>query len=360
MALVYCPECGAKVSDRATTCPNCGYQVKSEEGLIPFSAIAEAPQYTALCIPEAQLFGTSSSLVSTSVRGELGSLLADADQMAKLAPNIYQAIEEARKARGSIWAAYFSKAAEKMMDDGELVLGIEKKTGDILPQLREVKTGHVYETARLHKEQLPGNMAASIASLNMQMTMAEVLTEIKDVAAKVKGLRLEVEGDRIGRAKGVWLSLEQASKIHDSQLRERQILSIAASATEQRGVMQENYEVELRLAASRKGKGSNRSEAASSAINDLTVIALMARTEYVAFALVDEPDAGRAAIAQLSQFIEKNKLDDRQTLLRINSRAGRNMEEVTTSFHVIAKNVTRLQLQEGRGEVPPSLPEESD
>ena len=32
MALITCPECGREVSDRAKTCPNCGFPItKSEE-----------------------------------------------------------------------------------------------------------------------------------------------------------------------------------------------------------------------------------------------------------------------------------------------------------------------------------------
>lgn len=355
MAFVYCPECGAKVSERATTCPRCGYRVASEGGIVPFSSFAKPMKYASLRIPEAELFGGDSSLVPDSVKEGLGGLLADARQMERLAPNVYQAIEEAMRQRGSVWAANFSKAAEKMMANGELVLGVDGKTGDFLPQLREAETGRVYETARLRREQLPDSTAASLASLSMQMTMVEVLAEIKDVAAKVEGLRLEVEGDRIGRAKGVWMGLEQASRIRDAGLRERQMLNIAAAATEQRGVMQENFEVLLRLASSRKENASTRGNAASAAINDLAVIALMARTEYVAFTLADEPEAARAAIGQLGEFVERNRLDDRQTLLRINSKANTDLAEVEDSFLDIIENVKRVNRMEGRGPAGPRL-----
>ena len=27
MALIECPECGKKISDKATTCPNCGFPI---------------------------------------------------------------------------------------------------------------------------------------------------------------------------------------------------------------------------------------------------------------------------------------------------------------------------------------------
>ena len=39
MALIKCPECGAEMSDRAVSCPKCGYQDKAENMAICICAI---------------------------------------------------------------------------------------------------------------------------------------------------------------------------------------------------------------------------------------------------------------------------------------------------------------------------------
>lgn len=349
MAMTFCPECHAKISDKAMTCPYCGFSSDKDGKLIPISSLPPVSKAIEVLAPGSEVFDDGTSLIPYGTREKLSALFKSAEEVARLAPSVYDAIQQALAKRGTIWAADFTAAAEKMMDSGELVLGVEKKTGALLPQLRSVETGQTYEQARLHVEQLPDNLASSIATVQLQLSMAQLLSEIKDVAYGVERLHLEERADRIGRAKAVWYQLQQAAHIRDARLREQRILSIAGSATEQRSALQDNFETELSLAIG-KGKAKALGSAAREAIIDLSIISLMARTEYAAYSLVDEPDAAMTALSQFGEFMSSNRLDEKETLIKLNSISDNNLDNATTGFYQIAKNVNRALNQSAQDE----------
>ena len=357
MALIQCPECGSRISDKALSCPYCGFTASGEMGLVPISSLPPAPQRVAVAIPEASVFDDGTGLITRSDREILTEFMTDANQMAELAPAIYDAVQKLMEKRGTVWAADFSVAAQKLMDKKELVLAVEKKTGQFLPQLRDAKTGKIYENARLHAEQLSNDLAPSLATIQTQVMLASLMREIQNVAASVEALRLENKGDRIGRAKGVWLELQQAANMLDPRLREQRLLGIASKATEQRSILQESFEVQLQLATSRQGNANKRGQAAEDAIVYLTTVTLMARSECVATELVGEKEAARTALRQFESFVEKNRLDDENTLRALNSKSKENLEGVTKGFYQIATNVKGLSLKAATPSFVSALPE---
>lgn len=343
--MIYCPECGARISGSARTCPYCGYNAAIGGEIVPIGSLPPAHPATRVRMPELAIFDDGSDLVPQETNTKFAAFLKDAKEMARLAPGVYDAIQKCMAKRGTIWAADFTAAAEKLMESGELVLSVEKSTGEYLPQLRSVKTGRVYEKARLHAEQLPNELASSLASLQTQMMVAELMDEIKNVAVSVESLRLENRGDRMAMAQSVWLSLEQAMNIKDSRLREYQIMNIAQSATQQRCVFQENFKVQLQIASASGGKNKGKGQAAHDALIDLSVLSLMARSEYAAYAVVGAEEAAKTALEQFQGFVIENKLDERDTLLRINGKSNENLEGITDGFYTIARNVRSLQLK---------------
>ena len=339
MALIFCPECGTRISGTAVSCPHCGF---SAGDLAPLGTLPPSPAPVAIRLPDLAIFDDGSDLVPMPTKEKLADFFKQAEMIARLAPGIYDAIAKAMETRGAAWAATFSAAAERMMQTGELVLCVEKETGELLPQLRSVKTGQIYEKARLRAERLPNDAAASLASLQTQMMVAELMGEIKSIAASVEQLKLESRGDRVARAQSVWLRLEQAMAIEDSRLREQTLLSIAQTATEQRCVFQENFKVQLQLASSDKGSSKDRGQAAHNALVNLSVITLMARSEYASYRLLGFEEPARVSLSQLGSFIAENKLDERDTLLRINSRSKDNLEPLIDKFQAISRNVLSL------------------
>lgn len=355
MELISCPECGTRVSSQATSCPYCGFSANASGEIVPIGSLPPSHLPAKVNFPELAVFDDGSDIVPVEEKAKLASLLKNADLMAKLAPGVYDAIQQAMQKRGEVWAATFSRAAEKMMENGELVLAVEKETGAFLPQLVSKKTGRVYEKARLKAADVPDDLASSLASLQTQMMVAEVMNEIKSIAASVEQLRIEGRADRMAKAQSVWARLESSMQITNSRLREQALLAIAQDATELRHVFQYNFEVRLGFSFGKEGKVADRGLAAQDALVNLSVLSLMARSECAAYSLLGENDAATAALAQFGKFIEQNRLSDRDTLLRINSRSKANLEPLATKFLSISNNITALE----EGASKSYLPEEA-
>ena len=63
-----------------------------------------------------------------------------------------------------------------------------------------MKTGQVYEKARIKAEQFPQDMTQSIVDVQMQVMMANVMDAIEAVAANAEALCIENQADRIALA----------------------------------------------------------------------------------------------------------------------------------------------------------------
>lgn len=348
MSLIFCPECHARISSSAVTCPHCGFVAQSEEtGIVPISSLPPTKITPRVTVLEATVFDNGMNLIPSKTNESLVKFLADADTMAKFAPAIYDIVKKLSARGETKYVADFSAAAEELMKSGELVFSVEKKTGDLLPQLRSVKTGRIYEKARIKAEQIPQDMTQSVVDVQMQVMMANIMDAIEVVAANVEALRIENQADRIALAESVWQQLQQAMLIEDSRLREIKILDIASAATQARCTLQGNFQAELALAMRKQGKAKDWGKAANTAMVDLTVIALMAKTEYAAYRVLEEPQAANAALGQFKQFILDNKLEDAQTLRLLNSYSKGNREDIVRGFVEISGSVAGLQI-EGR------------
>lgn len=338
--MIYCPECGSRISDKAITCPRCGFV--ATEALIPISSLPPVEIPPTLIIPEAAVFSDGGTLITPKVNRTLVEFLSDARTLHRLAPAIYDSIDKMMGQGDVKYVADFSKAAMELMEKGELVFSVEKKTGELLPQLRSVKTGRVYEKARIRREDVPADVMPSLSTLQTQVMIAEIMGRIESVAANVEALRLEAQADRIAAAESAWQQLQQAVRIRDARLRELKILDIAAKATDARCQLEGNFKTNLALAMGKQGRSKDWGQAANTAIVDLSVIALSARTEYAAYCLLDERDAANATLGQFQEFIRVNRLSNKDTLLLINSFSSANRESIVNDFHAVAKGISKM------------------
>lgn len=346
MSMVFCPECGSRISSAAVTCPRCGFTAQGTE-VVPISVLPPAVRPPVLVIPDASVFDDGGSLVTRETNDTIVRFLSNAETMGRLAPNVAEFVEGVMARGETKYVADFSKAAEELIEKGELVLSVDKKTKELLPQVRSVSTGRVFEKARIHIEDVPSDLMPSINAIQTQVMMAQIMGEIESVAANVESLRLELQADRIARAESAWQQLQQAVSIRDSRLREAKILDIAAKATDARCELEGNFRTNLQLTAARNGKVRDWSQAADRALIDLSVISLMARTEYVSYCLLGEEDAAREALGQFKSFILESRLDNRETLLRINASSRRDRKAIVNGFARVAKSVSRMELGDG-------------
>lgn len=349
MAMATCPECGTRISDKAKRCPYCG--CVSEDALMPLSAMPPATQPTKVIIPQASVFDNGINLLKPEDNAKIVEFLTDAERMAQFAPVIYEAIMKTIGRSENKYAADFSKKAEELMKKGELVFSVERKSGELLPQLRRVDNGQVYEKARIHTEDVPKDMLPTVYAVQNQANINEMMRKIEAVSEEVSALRLEGQADRIAKANSVWAQLQQAALMQGARLRELKMLSIAADATEARCLLEENFKVQVKLL---KGKGSSKAKglAGNNAMTALTAIAMMSRTEYAAYSLLGEDDAARLSLEQFKGFVLSNKLDNKQILLQINSFSNEDRGQIVNGFHVIAKSVKTMEFE------PPEEPKE--
>lgn len=112
-----------------------------ETSIVPISSLPPAKVTPRVTVLEASVFDNGMNLIPTQTNESLVRFLADADTMAKFAPAIYDIIKKLTARGETKYVADFSAAAEELMKSGELVFSVEKKTGNLLPQLRSVKTG---------------------------------------------------------------------------------------------------------------------------------------------------------------------------------------------------------------------------
>lgn len=346
MTSIFCPECHAKISSTAITCPHCGFVAQNEEtGLIPIGSLPPTKEPPRITIPEATVFDNGMNLIPSKANDALVKFLSDADTVARFAPAIYDVIKKMTTRGDAKYVADFSAKAEQLMKSGELVFSVEKSTGDLLPQLRNAKTGRIYEAARIKAEHIPQDMTQSVADIQAQAMMAGIMDAIKEVAANVEALRLENQSDRIAQAESAWQQLQQAMLIEDSRLRETKALDIAAAATEARCTLQGNFQTELTLAMNKQGKVAAWGEAANTALVDLTAIALMAKTEYASYRVLEEPRAADAALHQFKRFVLDNNLENAQTLRLLNSYSKDNREDIVEGFIDISRSVANLHIE---------------
>ena len=67
MALIKCPECGSSVSDKATTCPHCGVELKVSEELVCPVCHRSYPAGTTFCSADGSQLVPQSSMTPTCV-----------------------------------------------------------------------------------------------------------------------------------------------------------------------------------------------------------------------------------------------------------------------------------------------------
>lgn len=313
--------------------------------MVPISSLPPAKVVPRVTVPEASVFDNGMSLIPAWENEALVRFFADADNMARFAPAIYDVIKKLIRRGDKKYVADFTAAAEGMMKRGALVLNVEKKTGALLPTLRSKETGRIVEQVRLKAEELPRDMTQPVIDIQMQAMMANIMDAIEAVAANVEALRIENQADRIALAESAWQQLQQAMLIEDTRLREMKILNIASSATQARCTLEGNFKAELSLAMGKQGKAKDWGKAANTAMVDLTVIALMAKTEYAAYRVLEEPKAANAALGQFKQFILDNELDETQTLRLLNSYSKGNREDIIKGFVEISSSMAKLEIE---------------
>lgn len=346
MGLVYCPECGTKISDKASSCPFCGYRSSTKN--IPMIA-SNRPlkriqwESTSLASEFDQVFP-----ISTIQNNNLNIIFGRAENLSRVAPAFFEVIKA--MIPQTIKVAELNPTIQKMIDDG-IYRFITDKGGEILPTIYGEK-GFVAQV-RLKDLQLTPDLGSSIVDLQTQIALAQVISEIRDVQRGIANLHSELQDDRLALAESAWQQLQQAAQISDGRIREEKLLSILSSATDAKCILFRAFGSEKHFFDERKDRNwfskivdkeaQNRGDEHSTEIfNCLLAITKTVQVETTVYCLLGEQNAARLSIKQFSDFISTNALDDRDTLLALNSFSSSDQKDLIDNFSDLQKKIAAL------------------
>ena len=347
MSLILCPECGAKISNKATMCPHCGFV--SDDNSQPISVqdtYKKVPNFS-YDIEEWNPNGEKVSLIAYEDNRTLVKYLGNWQNIQLRFPAIANIIKSLAE-KDSILVAKMDSYVKKLIEKGVYRFTIDKR-GEILPTIRD--TGGIVKQVRLEEIAINPELANSLSNLQTHAAMAQILDEIEYVGDAIRGIHIELQNDRIALAESTKDKLLLTSRIQDTKLREIALLNVVNSATEAKRILMRNFAENLNFIAehSQKSdiqllmegkKGRDIPQKVADAFQALVSITNSVQIECQGYALLGEYEASKESLLQFKRFIEENKLDDRDTLILLNENTPLKKMKIVNEFVKIANNIT--------------------
>lgn len=349
MSLVLCPECGTKISSRATVCPHCGYY--SADKLIPISE-----QETYLPVPlfqydieEWKPNRNDLTEIPVELNKQLYTIFGNIENIESMLPDFAMALK-AYISPEKLYVADYNKHIAKLIEKGELRFSIDKN-GEILPTIRNAKK--IVKQVRLKEINWTPQLGQTLSNLAMHAQLAQILDELEYIEDAIRGIHRELQNDRLALAESAWDLLLQARHIRDARIRENMILGVIQKATEAKRSLMRNYTENykaiedaskkgtVRMALDAKITGKPDSETvAYDSFQDLIYITNSVQAECEGYAMLEEYEACKEVLTEFRTFILDNKLNERNTLLRINESAKAKDIGIVDRFTDISERIT--------------------
>ncbi len=355
MSMILCPECGTKISDKATKCPHCGFQSADTE-----RPISEQDRYEIVPIFEYDIEEWNPN------RGDL-SIIPYEDNKSLVAyfgkwenikiklPAIAEVIG-AMANKEHVMIAKMDQYVKDLIDQGVYRFTIDKQ-GEILPTIRDAD-GFVKQV-RLEDMALTPNLAQSLNNLSTHAVMARILDEIEYVGDAIREIHIELQNDRLAMAESAKDKLKQARRIQDTKLREQYLLEVISSATDAKRVLMRNFSQNKNYVLERSQKSDLQlimkfrgekdvSQKAIDAFQALVYITNAVQTECEGYAMLGEYEPCRECLNEFKTFILENKLNQRDTLLLLNENSSQKKIEVVDEFTDIANRISVFDMRTDR------------
>ncbi len=352
MSLILCPECGAKISDKALVCPHCGYY--SDNRMLPIS-VQNRFEETPLFEYEIEKWNPNRgdlTAISYEDNRRLFEFFGKWENIKNAMPAIAGVIE-ALAAKETYLVADYDKYVARLIKKGIYRFSIDKN-GEILPTIRDAKK--IVKQVRLKEMNFNPQLLQSLNNLAIHAALAQILDKIEYVEDQIKGIHIELQDDRIAMTESAWDKLLQARKIQDSRLREFAILDAIGTATDAKCTLMRNYVrnyerfIVVKDVSSvgminpfSKNIPKDPSQLAGDAIQDIISITNVVQVECEGYAMLGEYDACNETLMQFRKFVLDNKLDDRNTLLILNEGLKEKKIGVVDSFGEIADRITKFE-----------------
>lgn len=347
MSLILCPECGTKISTKATACPHCGYESND-----PSRPISEQDKYEVIPIFEYDLKEWNPNrrklnVISYEDNKSLIQYFGNWKNVNITLPSLAETIK-AMVSKEKILVADMDSYIKSLIDKGIYRFSIDKE-GEILPTIRD-STG-IIKQIRLKEMTLTPELSQSLNHLSTNAAMAQILDEIEYVGDAIREIHIELQNDRIAMAESSRDKLLQARKIQDAKLRELATLNVINSATDAKRVLMRNFAQNLQfikehsqrsvvqLALDFK-KEKDVDKKSADAFQALISITNTVQIECEGYVMLGEYESSKECLIQFKNFILDNKLDERDTLVMLNESLEHKQIEVVDEFSDIANRIT--------------------
>ncbi len=340
MSLILCPECGTKISDKATQCPHCGFQ--SANSTRP---ISEQDKYEISPTFEYDIEGWQANRGDLSVisyednKSFIGQFGTWKKIKAEL-PAIAEVISSMAQ-KEHIMVAKMDTYVKDLIAKGVYRFTIDKN-GEILPTIRD--GSKIVKQVRLEDMSFAPNLTQSLNNLSVHATMAQILDEIEFVGDAIREIHIELQNDRLAMADSARDKLKQARRIQDSKLREKALLDVISSATDAKRALMRNFSQNLLYVnehyQKKTWKKTDSATKAVDAFQALIAITNAVQTECEGYAILGEYEPCKVCLEEFKTFIVENKLDNRDTLLMLNESAAVKKIDVVDKFGDISRRIT--------------------
>lgn len=355
MSMILCPECGTKISDKATKCPHCGFQSADTE-----RPISEQDRYEIVPIFEYDIEEWNPnrgdlSIISYEDNKSLVAYFGKWENIKIKLPAIAEVIG-AMANKEHVMIAKMDQYVKDLIDQGVYRFTIDKQ-GEILPTIRDAD-GFVKQV-RLEDMALTPNLTQSLNNLSTHAVMARILDEIEYVGDAIREIHIELQNDRLAMAESAKDKLKQARRIQDTKLREQYLLEVISSATDAKRVLMRNFSQNKNYVLERSQKSDLQlimkfrgekdvSQKTIDAFQALVYITNAVQTECEGYAMLGEYEPCRECLNEFKTFILENKLNQRDTLLLLNENSSQKKIEVVDEFTDIANRISAFDMRTDR------------
>lgn len=366
MSLILCPECGSKISDKATACPHCGYMSKDNSLPISVQDTYEIVPSFSYDIEEWKPSCEQLGVIGVEDNKSLVQYFGNWQNIQLRMPALAKVIKGMAK-KDKVLVAKMDSYVKNLIDKGVYRFTIDKN-GEILPTIRDSE--NIVKQVRLEEATFSPELANSLNNLTTQAAMAQILDELEYVGDAIRGLHIELQNDRLALAESTRDKLLFASKIQDTRLREIAVLNAVDSATEAKRILMRNFAENLKYISDNSGKndvqlllegkkGRDIPQKTSDAFQDLIFITNAVQIECQGYAILGEYESSKESLLQFKSFITENSLDDRDTLLLLNENTPQKKLSVVDEFALISERITNFDANSKlEGNTPIMLMEE--
>lgn len=246
MAMIMCPDCGTSISDKALTCPYCGYAGNDPatpiaDQSIGYEVVPRIKMSIERWDPKSRSLTEETSEMPIQARRAvarwLGSL-KDWESLQVVAPALVGFVKEFLGDDKVRMVADLPAEIMRMVKEGRLRFRPDSE-GRIMPFVYDDKG--IYKQVRLNMETVPPDVTNAMRQLETQAALSMVLAEVRSLRDQLEGIRIGLQNDRLALAEGAWDKLMQAREVEDSRLRDALIMQALSSATDAKRTLMRNF-----------------------------------------------------------------------------------------------------------------------